>query len=237
MAIGKNMRREEDHLDIVLRVNGYPAHIIRSAARPRKEREHKYPVCIPYVAGVSEDLRRVCRRYDIRTVFTTIYNLRQQLSRVKDPDPMLSKAGVVYRIPCSCGKTKRVLGVRLKEHQAATRQGEIETSAIAEHAWEKQHHPAWDEIVILEQARRDDHLRIKEAFCIAMADQERSLNRDRGTAIAECWKPLLRRHGVRNVSAMTTHPPARNSTPDLPCPLTHTADGLFVHPASLLCIL
>ena len=77
------------------------------------------------MAGVGEDLRRACRRYDIRTVFTTISTLWQQLSRMKDLDTMLSRAGVVYRIPCSCGKqyigeTKRVLGVCLIE-QAATR--------------------------------------------------------------------------------------------------------------------
>ena len=200
-ARGENVRREEQHLDRVLRTNGYPQHIIRSAARPRKEREPeatpKYTVCIPYVSGVGEDLRRVCRRYDIRTVFTTISTLRRELTRVKDQDPMLSRAGVVYRIPCSCGKeyigeTKRALRTRLKEHQAATRRGETEKSAIAEHAWAEQHCPAWDEVTILEQAEREDILRIKEAFCIALTDQKKSLNRDKGVATADCWMPLLR---------------------------------------------
>ena len=144
-------------------MNGYPEHIIRSAARPRKKREPevppKYTFCIPYVSGISEDLRRVCRRYHIKTVFTAISTLRQQLTRVKDQDTMLSRAGVVYRIPCSCGKeyiggTKRALGTRLKEHEAATRRGETEKSAIADHAWAEQHCAAWDEITILEQAKR-----------------------------------------------------------------------------------
>ena len=37
---GENIRREENHLNIVLKANGYPDHIIRLAAiRPRKERE------------------------------------------------------------------------------------------------------------------------------------------------------------------------------------------------------
>ena len=174
------------------------------------------------MAGVSEDLRRVCRSYDIRTVFTTISTLRRQLSKVKDPDPMLSRAGVVYKIPCSCGKeyigeTKRALGTRLKEHQAATRRGETKKSAVAEHAWAEQHRPAWDEIAILEQARREDHLRIKEAFCIAVADKEKSLNRDRGTATADCWRPLLRRYNQRSVREQPlTTPPVPNSTSDLP---------------------
>lgn len=30
----------------------------------------------------------------------------------------------------------------------------------------------------------------KEAFCMAVADKERSLNRDRCTAIADCWRPF-----------------------------------------------
>ncbi|ETW93509.1 MAG: hypothetical protein ETSY2_51300 [Candidatus Entotheonella gemina] len=85
----------------------------------------------------------------------------------------------MYRIPCSCGKeyigeTKRALRTRLKEHQAATRRGETEKSAIAEHAWAEQHCPAWDEVTILEQAEREDILRIKEAFCIALTDQKRA---------------------------------------------------------------
>lgn len=73
---------------------------------------------------------------------------------------MLSRAGVVYRIPCSCGKeyigeTKRALETRLKEHQGATRRVEVEKSAIAEHALAEQHRPAWDKITVFKQARRD----------------------------------------------------------------------------------
>jgi len=43
------------------------------------------------------------------------YQHWRQLTRVKDVDPLLSRAGVVYKVPCSCGKkyigeTKRGLG-------------------------------------------------------------------------------------------------------------------------------
>ena len=48
------------------------------------------------------------------------------------------------------GETKRALGTRLKEHQAVTRRGEVEKSAIAEHAWAEQHQPLWEEISILQ---------------------------------------------------------------------------------------
>ena len=167
VAVGENIKKEERHLAGVLEENGYPDHIIRLAAAPRREKqpeeEPKHTICLPYVAGVSEDLRRICRRFDIRTVFTTIATLRQQLTRVKDVDPFLSTAGVVYRIPCSncdkvyIGETRRALGTRLKEHQANTRRGEVEKSAVAEHAWGEEHRPAWDETSILKRARKRNY--------------------------------------------------------------------------------
>ena len=68
------------------------------------------------------------------------------------------RSGVVYRIRCSrgqayIGKTKRNLEACVTDHQAASRQGEIEKSAIVEHAWEEQHHPIRDNIFMLDQAR------------------------------------------------------------------------------------
>ena len=60
MAIGENIGGEEKHLAEVLGANGYPDHIIKLAARPRREREPeeppKYTICVPYVSGVSKDL-------------------------------------------------------------------------------------------------------------------------------------------------------------------------------------
>ena len=129
--------------------------------------------------------------------------LRRQLTRVKDTDPTLKKSGVVYRIPCSCGlayigETKRSLETRLKKHQAACRRGEMEKSAIAEHAWTKQHHPEWDSISILDQARNNRLLLVKEALHISLAGQHTLLNRDQG-------QPS--KHRVRHVNQDLTPPP------------------------------
>ena len=120
-----------------------PVRIISLGQRGEKGKQEvekpKYRICLPYVSGLSEDLRRVLRRYDIRTAFTTSSTLRQQLTKVMGIDPPLSKAGVVYRVSSSCGKkyigeTKRAVGTCIKEHQSATRRKETEKSAIAEHA-------------------------------------------------------------------------------------------------------
>ena len=155
------MAAEEEHLRGVLEGNGYPGTFVKTASKPRRAaeptEEPRATAFIPYVAGLSEDVRRVCRRYDIRTVFRSSSTLRGQLMRVKDQDPLEKKFNVVYQVPCSCGhvyigETKRALETRMKEHKAATRRGELEKSAIAEHAWNHHHQVEWDEIKVLDEA-------------------------------------------------------------------------------------
>ena len=169
-----NIQKEEKHISEVLKANRYPAHIIRSAQRPRGAKVEaetlKYTICLPHVSGLSEDVRRVCRKFDIRTVFTPVSTLRQQLTRVKDVDPPLRKAGVVYNVPCSCGKeyigeTKRALGTCIKQHESTTKGGETEKSA-------------WGKKFEIEEAKNVDML----------AEKLNLLNRDqRGiTSISDC---------------------------------------------------
>ena len=172
---------------------------ILGTKKPQEE-PPEHTIYIPYVAGVGEDLRRVCRKHRIKTVFTTTSTLGQQLTKVKDIDPAIKKSGVVYQIPCkNCdftyiGETKRSLETRLKEHQTATKRGETERFAIAEHACNEHHHPDWDNTSILDQAKHNSTLLVKEAMHISLAEANTLLNRDQGTTIADCWKPILKRH-------------------------------------------
>ena len=171
----------------------------KMASKPHTAREPaeepRATVFIPYVAGLSEDVRWVCRRYNIRTVFRSASTPCGQLTRVKDQDPLEKKSGVVYQIPHSCGhvyigETKRALETCIKEHRAATRWGETEKSAIAEHTW-GQHHPIlWEETSVLDQAKNNTTLLIKEALYIRLTDFE-LINRDESVAILECWQLVL----------------------------------------------
>ena len=199
---GENREREEEHLLQVLQENGYPYEVDRAASQPRlqrtREEQPRHTLYIPYVAELGEDLRRICRKYSIRTVLSwTPSTFRQELSRIKDRDPALKTFGVVYEIPCSCekkyiGETKRVLETHLKEHQAATRRGETEKSAIAEHAWSRQHQALWGETRILDHASHHTALLIKEAKHISLRDPVELFNWDQGLDIDYCWKHLVK---------------------------------------------
>ena len=78
---------------------------------------------------------------------------------------------IVYGIPCSCskvyiGEIVRRLKKRIKEQKDACRKGATEKSTVAEHAWTNQHPILWDETTVIDQARRQTELFLKEALHI-----------------------------------------------------------------------
>ena len=134
---------EQLQLSRVLRQNGYPSSFIRSAAHHPNPHdpvdEDTQPiVSIPDVAGMSEEIRHICRGFNLGVVFWSGCTLCSLLTKEKDTLPQGKQSWVVYRIPCSCGKvyigeTVRRLETRLKEHQKACREGTMATLAVAEH--------------------------------------------------------------------------------------------------------
>ena len=54
--------------------------------------EPRATMVIPYVAGMSEDIRRICRGHNIRVAFRSSRTLRAMLSSVKDKVPMHREA-------------------------------------------------------------------------------------------------------------------------------------------------
>ena len=202
--MSENLKKEEKHLYKVLQSNGHDNAIIRAGSKELPSRnytddkqEKGLILSIPYIAGVSESIKRVCRDFDIKTAFKSGRTLRSHLTKVKDTIPISSESSIVYSIPCSCGKvyigeTTRRLEQRVKEHQDACRKGDEKISAIAEHAWQ-QHHPIkWEEVRVLDRASRKRELKIKEALHIQMTPDPDKFNRDVGLELPGCWLSMLR---------------------------------------------
>ena len=100
-----NLKTEKAHLaGGALQRNGYPAAFVKAASietTPREldqeaeQGEGKPTLMLPYVAGVSERIRKACRSYNIRVVFRSGPTLRSLLTKVKDPLPVEKQANVV----------------------------------------------------------------------------------------------------------------------------------------------
>ena len=110
ISMQSKFQKEVDHLIRVLKQNGYPANFIRNASAlpteetvdtcncdEEQEEERGLLVVTPYVAGMREDIRHVCREFNIKAV-----TLRSILTKVKDTLLLSKQSNVVYHIPCSC---------------------------------------------------------------------------------------------------------------------------------------
>ena len=139
-----NLRTEKAHVDGTLQRNSYPAAFVKAASvemtprelnRKAEQGEGKPTLMmLPYVAGISERIRKACRSYNVRVVFRSGLTFQS----------VEKQANVVHEVPCSCGKvyigeTKRRFKTRIKDHREACIRGQTTKSAIAEHTWMEGH--------------------------------------------------------------------------------------------------
>ena len=79
--------------------------------------------------------------------------------RPKDTVDPVKQDGVVYKIPCECGKvyiweTGRSVHERIKEHDKGIRLARTQSSAVSQHSNATGHYPLWDEVNFID---RDPH--------------------------------------------------------------------------------
>ena len=153
---------EEKHLPSVLVSDGYPFYFLQKLIKIGKPNnnaepadEFKATAVLPYVKGLSEPLRRSLQQ-GVRAVFKSETTLRSQLVRPKDAVDPAKQDGVVYRIPCECGKVYigengRPMQDRVKEHDRDIRLARTETSAVSEHAHNTGHKPLWNEVMFIDR--------------------------------------------------------------------------------------
>ena len=126
--------------------------------------------------------------------------------RPKDTVDPAKQDGVVYKIPCECGKvyigeTGRSMHERIKEHDRDIRLAQTQSSAVSEHSNATGHYPLWDEVKFID---RDPHWytrRVKEDIHIRLHPD--NINRDNGIEIPEAWMPTIKQHSSRSVPRQT----------------------------------
>ena len=199
-----------------------------SFGRTKKEakQEFKSTAVLPYIKGVSEVLCRCLQQQDVRTVFKSDTTLRSYFVRPKDALEPGKQDGVVYKIPCECGKvytgeTGRAMQDRIKEQDRDIRLANTKTSAVAENANETGHLPLWNQVKFID---RDPHRytgRVKEAIQIRL--HSNNINRDSGIEIPETLIPTIRKYNSRSTTKRTlegTSSVSRNNNEDRNAPIT-----------------
>ena len=125
---------EEKHLNRALSNCRYPAWALNRARininrnkkkNTRMQTISKKPyIVVPYMKGLSETCKNICRRHGIDMHFKGTNIIRQLLVHPKDKDDILKKSGVIYRYKCGrvdCGEeyigdSGRTFAERFREH-------------------------------------------------------------------------------------------------------------------------
>ena len=145
---GETLDRELKHIATAMEGNGYPKKftekaISRQLRRPAEEKlervinepdQPKMEIArIPYVDGLSQEIRRIARTAGVRCSFFMPNTLRS-LYQAKDSLPQEITTNAVYSVTCkTCdaeyiGETKRAIRIREKEHRDAVRLGQSNLS-------------------------------------------------------------------------------------------------------------
>ena len=169
--------------------------------------EFKATAVLPYVKGLSEQLRRCLQQQGVRAVFKLETTLRSQLVRPKDAVDPDKRDGVVSRIPCECGKmyigeTGRPMQDRIKEHDGDIRLARTETSAVSEHALKTGNKPLLNEVKFIDRDSYYYTRSVKEAIHIRL--HSNNINRDSGIEIPEAWVPMIKKHNNRRAVRQRT---------------------------------
>ena len=112
-----------------------------------------------------------------------------------DPVPQQERPYVVYHIPCTncpqayIGQTGRTLTQHLKEHRRAVTNGDLATSALAEHAHSTGHPINWTEARVIATCSHTSRRCFLESWMIHR--ETNHLNRELGS-LPHIYKTLIR---------------------------------------------
>ncbi|XP_041430610.1 LOW QUALITY PROTEIN: uncharacterized protein LOC121397622 [Xenopus laevis] len=185
--------KEQKHLRGALKACGYPdwAFVKTAATKPnrntnrnnRPETHSRRNIVIPYVAGVSEKLRRIFNKHHVPVFFKPSNTLRQKLVHPKDQTPKEKQSNVVYGVQCSeectdlyIGETKQLLSKRMAQHRRENSTGQ--NSAVFLHLKDKGHSFEDSKVQILDKEDRWFERGVKEMIHVKV--ERPSLNRGGG---------------------------------------------------------
>jgi hypothetical protein len=222
----ESRKREEKEVETILIKNNYPPKLINNVRTRRAQRTEdtskvqvkpRSTMCIPYVTGLSEKIRRIGNGYGLRTVFSSQDTIRSRLVNFK-PRDLKSNKDVVYEIPCECrsiyiGETGRPVEVRVTEHKRSVQTNNPGASKLAEHALNTGHQFRWDDVRVIGHENNWKKRKIHEA---AEMIRRKNVISCPSFDLDPLWFPVLRSIPVPSVRSQPKQLPTMITASDEP---------------------
>jgi uncharacterized FlaG/YvyC family protein len=156
-------------------------------------------ITIPYVAGLSERVKKTLKSFAIATSFKPTNTLRGKLVKVKDKPPKDKRSNVVYGIACAdsgckdsyIGETKQSIRARTSQHRRPS-SNEAQNSAVYTHNQATGHTFNTEDVIVLDKEERWFERGVREALWERV--EQPSLNKKGGLRfqLSHAWDQALK---------------------------------------------
>ena len=171
------------------------------------EDEQKSYVCIPYIPEIGPQLRRILKKSNITTTFTSAPKLKDILCSNNKTQPHPHQKKGIYKYTCTCsntatyiGQTNRTFKLRWDEHARAIQNKNWHHSGITQHyencphQFNKENFQPIHNMQGKKRRKLAYDTKIREAFEIRRhgCGPGKGLNEDMGSYIrTDIWDPVL----------------------------------------------
>lgn len=185
-------------LNTTLKNNSYPKHLIKKTIKEQtnkiynqnnktnkinqptdNKKQIKY-TAIPYINGLSQQIKNILKPYDIVTTFKNYSTLASLYTNTKEKKKTEKETHTVYTVPCNnctaeyIGQTKQYLQDRLKAHKNSCIGKNTEKTALKNHTQDTGHTFNFDNTKILRIEQNEKKRLIYEM--IAIKQRKTSIN-------------------------------------------------------------
>ena len=179
-----DLKEELEYVEKTMQLNEFPKVIVKkvihetlskSKASKKKNEDDEYAIkmYMPYEKGISENIARIGKKFNVKLVHTKGKSLKNMFMRnITISLEKHKQSGVVYRVTrgdCGSqyvGETGRSLETRMVEHRQDA-EGEVEKiSELSEHLRQTMHKANFDKVEILNKESNFIKRKFKEAIAI-----------------------------------------------------------------------
>ena len=153
-------------------------------------------LCIPYVRGASDRLRKQMAQEGVNIVFKRGQTLGKYLMNGGPPRSDRRK-NVVYKVPCATcsfcyvGETSQRFDERESQHKRSIKNCDLKNGIFMHVAKHPDHTIAWERTVFLDYDQNFYARRMKESLYIDIFSKTGTMNFEGGVIKNHCWNAIL----------------------------------------------
>ena len=204
-----DLKEELEYIEKTMQLNEFPKVIAKkvihetlskSKASKKENEDDEYAIkmYMPYEKGISENIARIGKKFNVKLVHTKGKSLKNMFMRnITISLEKHKQSGVVYRVMCGdcgsqyVGETGRSLETRMVEHRQDA-EGEVEKiSGLSEHLRQTMHKANFDEVEILNKESNFIKRKFKEAIVIKKNNAPLLNKKEEIKALSNVWENNL----------------------------------------------